>query len=1637
MKNYLNILAILAISILFAGTALAEHSSAAIVSPNIVQPSTYYDFTANVENLVLPDPTDSITEFRIYINSEFSGFTCNPKAGWNGPFIIPFGNPPQYFCQYTVMTSDDEIAPGENTDFSFSATTPQTQSCRQIHLETRDPENFYRPFFIDVCVDTTPPVTTKTYDGAFYSDGTREWITPQTQVVMAAEDPQPHPSGVDETFYRVTQIDDYYCENPQQACAPLPPCNGDRSDQECSDEQFSTYSEPFKLGESCHIIEFYSIDNVGNREETKTQCPFVDDSPPVIRKTVGDPKVECKTTELGEVCDYFITRDTPITFSCIDQQPHPVNNNTIFWKYRVNEGEGYGAWSQTFEFEGNETSFTFPENSRHELQYWCEDALGHSTDTYTEFDYVDSEPPILSKVLVGDHQVGDCPPESEADECFIDDTVQIQLSVEDTEANHAVNNAWCEYSVEWEGQIIDDGTFYEYDEDATTLIFDQDSEHTLSVTCYDLLGNSVEDVETFNVDLEPPITTKTYGNPYYSCVEMCENLVDSQDCQVVLPNGEINANCIATCLNDEEFAQVCGGVDYLGHSYPQWITSDTPINLNAWDEKVGVETTHYRVSMAPSDEYCEVAETCRPCSVDAQSGETDCGEWQEVPGNDANFMIEDQSCHIIEYYAADFLENVEQTKYQCVFVDNTPPVVTKTVGDPKVEVCIEDGLASLESGNDPYPEVGTEIDEMLFPEGGGTGVGVAFDGEFLYYTYISSSNLYKIRPDGTGHAVIPTSGLSVPGLTTGVNGLGALSYDATRDKLWTGTYGCDAQNGGPVFLIDPVTGAAEYKFSVPSTYIRYCLDDGIAFDAGPTDSTDDDSVWYSDDVSPTLVHMGVDGNFLDAVNVCAIDSRLCHTSGVAIGGDNFYLGTNGSEVTLRVHRDTFTILDEFVNTNFRIEDMECDPETYAPVEVMWIRDAYGGNAKAYAIEPATCGLGGEPPSACEGETVTYITQQTPIELSCEDAMPHPIGNETIWWQYTLDGGAPIGPFEYEGPIYFHEDSVHMLEYWCVDGLGNESGHFFEEDRVDSTPPEIIKTVDGPQLGYCPPQPYPGEWEGGDMSSSVSEECFINDETTITVDTVDGGEICHVDEVSCEWGYLWNNEWFGLYPYTGPISFTQDSRHNLFLRCEDGLGNTVSEYENFNVDLTPPVTEKEYQGPYYSEQCNGSSVEACDPEASAGLFPEWINSDTNILLSAQDNKVGVDTTYISIRPVPNEFCENPQQNCNLDGNSDIIPGYFTPYEGPVSGIQESCHLIEFFSTDLLGNEELVNWQCTFVDNTPPVGIKTVGEPSTECSESDPECISPWDDEIVADFKITKFTPITLSCEDGQPHPVDHATVHWRWQLDNGPWSDWQWDEGPVLVMFQEESFHGLEFYCEDALGNTGETDLEYFKVSGTAFEVPLHWKWNLVSVPFVLDNDEPTEVFAGLEEEVESVWTYDGQTGQWYVFRPGMPETSNLESITPGWGYWVWANEDATLLIGGALFGENILPPSRELVEGWNLVGYYGVDWQDYGGDLRGGQDPALCEGDDPFFGSDTYCALNTLVNTNSGIPNWRSLLGYRNCGNHTPFWYGLGLCTEPDEPEPSEAAQMYAGKGYWISLDEDQIYAPAFVCNNPEKLVCD
>ena len=299
-------------------------------------------------------------------------------------------------------------------------------------------------------------------------------------------------------------------------------------------------------------------------------------------------------------------------------------------------------------------------------------------------------------------------------------------------------------------------------------------------------------------------------------------------------------------------------------------------------------------------------------------------------------------------------------------------------------------------------------------------------------------------------------------------------------------------------------------------------------------------------------------------------------------------------------------------------------------------------------------------------------------------------------------------------------------------------------------------------------------------------------------------------------------------------------------------------------------------------------------------------------------------------------------------------------------------------------------------------KTIGEPKTKCSEGE------W-----CDWKITTLTSIVLTCEEGK--------VKWRYELD-GDWNDWHVDDSPVTIYFPEESNHTLEAYCIDECSESIH-DIEKFKVEGTAFEIPLYKKWNLISVPFALANESISEVFKNISDKIVSVWTYDN--GNWYVWIPSLGGT--LTEIKPGWGYWVIAKEDTKLLISGSLFSPITTPPSKELQNGWNLIGYYGTEWQTY--EL---EEDSSCGYINPVYGNYVYCSLNSLIDTQRGFPRWSSLWGYDNCGEDVAYWHQLESCTG----EHWSDNRMYAGKGYWIEMDVRDSYAPATNCIWDEDLHC-
>ncbi|GIH07542.1 hypothetical protein Rhe02_56090 [Rhizocola hellebori] len=231
--------------------------------------------------------------------------------------------------------------------------------------------------------------------------------------------------------------------------------------------------------------------------------------------------------------------------------------------------------------------------------------------------------------------------------------------------------------------------------------------------------------------------------------------------------------------------------------------------------------------------------------------------------------------------------------------------------------------------------------DFAAPCGSGIGVGIAFDGEQLWYScYASSPDLYKANAL-TG-AILASYNVA--------GGLGALAWDGKRKKIWAG-WGGGVGSDGDIRLIDPVSGAGSVVFNATAA-ATIELDDGLAYDAK------DDTLLISPDVSQTIYKYSVAGALLSSFGW---HGSGCFNSGVAIGGELLFEGSNGCNHVWVVRRDNFAPVFDFGTGagGVRDEDLECDSVTFSPKTVMWSVEAYEPRrAVAFEIPPGSCATGG-------------------------------------------------------------------------------------------------------------------------------------------------------------------------------------------------------------------------------------------------------------------------------------------------------------------------------------------------------------------------------------------------------------------------------------------------------------------------------------------------------------------------------------------------------------------------------------------------------------------------------------------------------------------------------------------------------
>jgi hypothetical protein len=225
------------------------------------------------------------------------------------------------------------------------------------------------------------------------------------------------------------------------------------------------------------------------------------------------------------------------------------------------------------------------------------------------------------------------------------------------------------------------------------------------------------------------------------------------------------------------------------------------------------------------------------------------------------------------------------------------------------------------------------------PCASGLGTGLAYDvtTDSLVLSCWKSNVLERV--DAVTH--LNDGPVTIAGLPFG-NDLGAMAYDAGRNRVWA----CNGSSN--VVLLN--LGASAVDGAQAPFPVAGCFD-GLAYDRA------DDTIWASPDVSGTVYHYALNGSLLGSF-APAIGS--CGNSGIAVGGPKLYLANNGCSEIYEVNKDGSGSVLFASFAPFRLEDLECDNETFAGLGkgAIWSQDAYDRILNAWEIPAGQCAAGG-------------------------------------------------------------------------------------------------------------------------------------------------------------------------------------------------------------------------------------------------------------------------------------------------------------------------------------------------------------------------------------------------------------------------------------------------------------------------------------------------------------------------------------------------------------------------------------------------------------------------------------------------------------------------------------------------------
>jgi hypothetical protein len=204
------------------------------------------------------------------------------------------------------------------------------------------------------------------------------------------------------------------------------------------------YIGPFIVPtEGAHTIYYYSIDNLGNIEDTKEFDIIVDNTPPTTYIAIGDPNYVSGDT--------WVTSDTEFTLNVIDGGLIPVGIN--YTMYRI----WNGVWSDWSIYQ-NEFTLGAYEGIRY-IELFSVDWLGNAESINNRTYIVDNAPPTTA-ISVGIPRYKDSPNDIwnvTSDTTFTLSAIDNGVGLNYTEYRIWDNGSWSDWYKYTDGFRLDSG----------------------------------------------------------------------------------------------------------------------------------------------------------------------------------------------------------------------------------------------------------------------------------------------------------------------------------------------------------------------------------------------------------------------------------------------------------------------------------------------------------------------------------------------------------------------------------------------------------------------------------------------------------------------------------------------------------------------------------------------------------------------------------------------------------------------------------------------------------------------------------------------------------------------------------------------------------------------------------------------------------------------------------------------------------------------------------------------------------------------------------------------------------------------------------------------------------------------------